>query len=117
MNLSATTIIVLILLWMAVAGFGIAAALNSFEIVNARRPENERFDWSMWYPGKWERLHREYRRMFPSGKLLKRQGILGAYMLACGVLAGLLLMGPLVAVVAGCFGGFGLWFGYFRNGR
>jgi hypothetical protein len=117
MTLSASTFIVLIVLWMVTVGLGIATALNVFDIVdavNGRLPEKDRIDLSSIHIGKRLRLHREYRRLYPTGKLLQRQGKLGAYMLACCVVAALLLMGPLVAVIAGCFGGFGLWFGYFR---
>jgi len=94
MTLSIAALLVAITLWIVVVGCGIAAALNSLNIVdlvNSLLPENERFDPLIWHSLKYERLHSEYRRLFPTGKLLQRQKKLGVCMLACGLVAVLIL--------------------------
>jgi hypothetical protein len=104
---------------MITVGLGIATALNVFDIVDAvneRLPDNERFDLLSFHFGKRVRLHREYRRLFPTGKLLRRQGILGACMLACVLSASILLGIPLAGVIAlAGFAGFLLWHAYLRK--
>jgi hypothetical protein len=63
------------LLIACVAGFGLAATLTSFEIVdavNSKLPPLERFEEYWWGFDKMERLRWEYRRLFPSGRLLRR---------------------------------------------
>lgn len=96
-----------------------AAAVTGFEIVdavNAKLPESERFEPLGWYPAKTLRLHREYRRLYPLGRLLRRQGITAAIMLGCLVIVGGLLgFGVLGFVWIGGGGALLLWFTYFRN--
>jgi len=86
------------------------------DAVNAKLPEDERFQHLGWYLTKTLRLHREYRRLYPIGTLLRRQGVLAMAMLVCLVLA-ISLVGfglPAVAVFGGA-SAFMLWLMYFRG--
>jgi hypothetical protein len=74
--------------------FGLASTINQFaivEAVNARLPSREQFDPFWWGPSKTFRLLREYRRLYPEGRLLRRQGVLLAAMFVCILLAALVL--------------------------
>ena len=112
-------LIAVVLLLCCVAGLGIAGTTNGFAIVdavNAKLPANERFDPLGWWLGKTLRLHSEYRRLYPSGGLLRRQGMLLLAGLSCLLLV-MALLGfglPLVVFFAG---GSGLivWLIYFRK--
>jgi|SRR6185436_3812313 len=107
------------LLLLFVGGFGLAAVINQFAIVdavNARLPTTEQFDPFWWGPWKTSRLHREYRRLYPNGNLLSRQGVLAAVMLFCIVLVGVLIgLGFLAVAWLGGGGALLLWFTYFRK--
>jgi hypothetical protein len=68
---------------------GLISVFVSFEVVNlvnAKLPEKEQFDWAWWYTEKMLRLHREYRRLYPGGRHLVRIHILEAVMFCCMVL-------------------------------
>jgi hypothetical protein len=82
-------------LLLCVGGFGLAAALTQFAIidaVNEKVPKNEQFEYLGWYPTKTLRLYSEYRRFYPNGKLLRRQRFLWMIMLVCLVLAASLIL-------------------------
>ena len=81
-------------LLLGVGGFGIAATITQFAIVDAvneKLPKNEQFEHLGWYLTKTARLYREYRRFYPTGKLLRRQYILWSIMLVCVVVAASLI--------------------------
>jgi hypothetical protein len=65
---------------------GLISAFVTFEIVdlvNKKLPEKDRFDPFWWYWEKTRRLHREYKRLYPSGRLLRKTHILLALMIGC----------------------------------
>ena len=73
-------------LLLCVGGLGLTATITQFAIVDAvneKLPENEQFNHLGWYLTKTARLRREYRRFYPTGKLLRRQYILWSVMLVC----------------------------------
>ena len=43
--------------------------------VNARLPQDQQFSHAALWFGQYQRLHREYRRLYPSGDLLRKAGI------------------------------------------
>ena len=70
-------LIIVGLLLVCVAGAGLVGTLNYFaivEAVNSKLKDGERFGLLGWWIGKTLRLHSEYRRLYPSGNLLRRQG-------------------------------------------
>ena len=108
-----------ILLLLGVGALGTASAITGFKIVdavNAKLPKQEQFEPLGWYLTKTIRLHREYRRLYPTGRLLWRQGIFASFMLGGIVLAGVLMGISLVGItwLAGS-GAVLLWFTYFRS--
>jgi hypothetical protein len=81
-------------LLLCVGGLGLGASIIQFAIVDAvndKLPENEQFNHLGRYPTKTVRLHREYRRLYPTGNLLRRQRILWWLALVCLVLAASLI--------------------------
>ena len=65
---------------------GIIAALTNFDMVdrvNEKLPASGQFAAAGWYFAKTQRLYREYRRLYPSGHLLRRVRLLTALMVAC----------------------------------
>jgi hypothetical protein len=77
-------------LLLCVGGFGIAATITQFAIVDAvneKLPKSKQFEHLGWYLAKTLRLYCEYRRFYPKGKLLRRQVVLWTIMLVCLVLA------------------------------
>jgi hypothetical protein len=69
---------------------GLLGTLASFDMidkVNAKLSENEKFAEMWWYSSKTMRLHREYKRLYPAGRLLLRVRVLGALMFALIVIA------------------------------
>lgn len=81
-------------LLLCVAGLGLSSSITQFAIVDAvneKLPKGEQFQHLGWYLTKTAQLHREYRRLYPTGNLLRRQRILGAIMLVCFIAAVLLL--------------------------
>lgn len=106
-------------LFLCVSGFGFAATTTQFAIVdavNAKLPTDEQFDVFWWYPSKTSRLHRAYRRLYPDGSLLRRQGIQAAVAFFCLVLATTLVgLGFPGTVLFGVVGLLFLWFVYLRK--
>jgi hypothetical protein len=103
---------------LGVGGFGLAGSLAGLEIVdavNAKLPKEEKFAPLGWYFAKTQRLNREYRRLYPSGRLLWRQGICSAAMLLCLLVAAGLMDGVGTALFLGVPGGLILWFTFFRK--
>jgi hypothetical protein len=86
-----------LVLLLCVGACGLASTINGFaivEAVNAKLPEREQFDSLWWGPSKTSRLRREYRRLYPEGKLLRRQSVLGGAMFVCVFLGALVLWLP-----------------------
>jgi hypothetical protein len=108
----------ILVLLSCVGVLGVAGTINQFtlvEAVNAKLPPNEQFDAiGSWLP-KSLRLHRQYRRLYPEGGLLTRQGVLAYAMLFCIVVAGAILGLGFLSV--GFFGlsALALWFLYFKH--
>ena len=98
---------------LCVTGFGSAATLTvsrMVDAVNEKLPENEQFDHFWWDPSKVLRLKREYRRLYPEGKLLRRQAILIVLMwLSLVVIAELMGFGFFGLFWLGGGGAFLLW--------
>lgn len=81
-------------LLLCVGGLGLSASITQFAIVDAvneKLPENEQFNHLGWYLTKTARLRREYRRLYPTGNLLRRQRILWALALFCLIVASVLI--------------------------
>jgi len=86
------------------------------DAVNAKLPTKDQFDHLWWYPNKTFRLHREYRRLYPDGGLLRRQGILVTLMFLClGVGSGFFGFGVLGVAWLGGGGMFLAWLIYFSQ--
>ena len=106
-------------LFLCVGVLGMAGTINQFAIVdavNAKLPARDQFNpIGGWLP-KTLSLHRQYRRLYPNGGLLLRQGILAAAMLFCIVVAtGLIGFSAHVVAWFGIGGALLLWFTYFRK--
>jgi hypothetical protein len=68
----------------AVCGlFGAVANIEIVEEVNSRLPKDAQFSPMGWYLSKTLRLHREYKRLFPTGTLLMRVRIAIAVAFGC----------------------------------
>ena len=81
-------------LLLCVGGLGLSASITQFAIVDAvneKLPTSEQFQHLGWYLTKTSRLHREYRRLYPTGNLLRRQRILSALALVCLIVAASLI--------------------------
>jgi hypothetical protein len=68
---------------------GMIATFTHFEIVdrvNDKLPKGEQFDALGWYASKYQRLHRDYRRLYPDGGLVLKARLLMALMIACGLI-------------------------------
>jgi hypothetical protein len=107
------------ILLLCVGGLGLATAINQsaiVEAVNAKLPKDDQFNWLGWWLPKTLRLHRQYRRLYPDGGLVRREGILAAAMLFCIVLvATLIRFGVFGIVLLGGIGAWSLWLVYFRK--
>jgi hypothetical protein len=82
----ATRVIVGIIALVCVSICGMIAAFANFEMVdkvNNKLPKGEQFATLGWYFSKRQRLHREYRRLYPDGRLLLKVRLLVALMIAC----------------------------------
>lgn len=82
--------VVAFVLILCVSGLGIASPQTGLRIVNQvniKLPEKDHFAQYGWYPAKSQRLRREYRRLYPEGRLLFRQDIVTEAMLICLLLA------------------------------
>lgn len=67
---------------------GMIATFVSFEMidrVNEMLPDSSRFAWLGWYFSKTQRLHREYKKLYPDGRLLLKVRVLTAVMIVCGL--------------------------------
>ena len=65
---------------------GLVASLTIFEMVdkvNDMLPKGEQFAPLGWYFSKYQRLNREYKRLYPAGRLLLRVRVLTVLMFAC----------------------------------
>jgi len=106
-------------LLVCVGGLGLWATVNELaivEAVNAKLPTDEQFNSLGWYLTKTLNLHRAYRRLYPDGRLLKRQAVLATLALLCLVIVATLLGFGFFAI--GWFGGMGLlslWLLYARD--
>jgi len=104
---------------LCVGVLGIAGTINTFAIVdavNAKLPASDQFDAIGWWPSKTLRLQRQYRRLYPDGRLLWRQGVLTYAMLFCTVLAAVLIgFGFLSIAFLGGIGALLFWFVYFKH--
>ena len=102
-----------------VSGFGLAACMTHLamvEAVNSKLPPPDQFQQLGWGSMKSLKLHREYRRLYPGGTLLRREGILAYVALFSLVVTGTLLgLGVLGIVWIGGVGALALWFLYFRR--
>jgi len=73
-------------LLLCVGGLGLASTIAQFamvDAVNEKLSKNSQFDPFWWHPGKAVRLSLEYRRLYPNGKLFRRQLFLSTIMFAC----------------------------------
>jgi hypothetical protein len=108
-----------LVLVLCVGGFGLAAAITHYAIVdavNAKLPPEEQFDLLAWYATKSLKLNSVYRRLYPQGRLLWREGVLAATGLFCLVLAGALIgFNFLMVAWLGGGGALLLWFTYLRK--
>jgi hypothetical protein len=105
-------------LLLCVGAFGLASTINQFamvEAVNERLPSREQFDPFWWGPAKILKLQREYRRLYPDGRLLRRQGFLVAAMFVCILLTALLFGLGFLAIAWLGAGSVMLWFIHFGN--
>jgi len=78
-----TRLIVGIVALACVSICGLVMTLTGFEMVervNEKLPEEKQFETLGWYPSKTYRLHREYRKIYPEGRLLLRVRVLIALM-------------------------------------
>ena len=65
---------------------GVIGTLTSFQMVdkvNEGLPEDQQFGVLGWYPAKTQRLHREYKRLYPDGQLVLTVRVLTGLMVAC----------------------------------
>jgi hypothetical protein len=70
----------------SVCGFTSAlVSLDMVDRVNERLPESERFELLGWYLDKHQRLSREYKRLYPDGRLLRKIHVLTAVMFGCAL--------------------------------
>ena len=96
-------------LLLCVGGLGLGACINQWaivEAVNAKLPTDEQFNPLGWYLPKTLNLHRAYRRLYPDGRLLKRQAVFALLALLCVVIAATLLGFGFFGI--GWLGGMGL---------
>jgi hypothetical protein len=71
---------------------GLVASLAHFEMVdkvNDMLPKNEQFAPLGWYFSKYQRLTREYKRLYPGGRLLLKFRVLRALTLVCFLICAL----------------------------
>jgi len=82
----ATRFIVGIVALACISICGVVATFTSLEIadkVNEKLPKGEQFALLGWYWCKRQRLHREYARLYPEGRLLHKIHLLTALTIAC----------------------------------
>jgi len=102
------------------AACGLAANLTFMAVVdavNARLPEEQNFEALGWHAPKTLALQRAYRRLYPGGHLLRRQGFLMMAALGCLIAAGVLMGFPAPALLFfASAGAVGSWLMFFRGG-
>ena len=79
-------VIVGIVALVCVSICGLVTTFVSFEMVdkvNEKLPKGEQFGALGWYFSKTQRLHREYKKLYPGGHLLLRFRVVMALMFAC----------------------------------
>jgi len=84
-----TRVVLLVVSLIGCAGSGMVASMIHGQIVdkvNSALPPESRFSPNWWYISKSMRLSREYRRLFPNGRLLIAERAAAAGMFACVVL-------------------------------
>lgn len=59
------------------------ANLEMVDRVNASLPKTDQFDALGWYFLKTQRLHREYKRLYPAERLLLKRRVLMTLMIVC----------------------------------
>ena len=67
-----TRVVIGIVALVCVSVCGLVATLTNLEIVdsvNDKLPQPEQFEALGWYLSKYQRLHREYKRLYPDGRL------------------------------------------------
>ena len=105
--------------FVCAGGFCLAANSTLFAIidaVNAQLSPNQQFNRLGWDPWKLHRVHQAYRRLYPGGGLLRREGIFFALMCLCVGVAGWLFgLGFLSVAWLGGGGIFLAWLMYFRK--
>lgn len=82
----ATRVIFGIVALACVSGCGMVATFANYEMmekVNELLPKEEQFGPLGWYFSKHQRLRREYKRLYPDGRLLLKVRVLTALMFAC----------------------------------
>ena len=82
----ATRVIVGIVALACVSICGMIGTFANFEMVdkvNDKLPKEEQFAVLGWYFAKTQRLHREYKRLYPDGHLLVKVRVLMALGIAC----------------------------------
>jgi hypothetical protein len=82
----ATRFIVGIVALACVSACGMLATYANYEMmekVNELLPKEEQFGPLGWYFSKHKRLRREYKRLYPDGRLLLKVRLLTALMFAC----------------------------------
>lgn len=57
--------------------------LQMVDEVNEQLQKEDQFAHAGWYWSKRRALHREYKRLYPSGPLARKERVLGGFMLAC----------------------------------
>jgi hypothetical protein len=66
-------LLIAVCLFVAAMSCAFGASLVTYAIVgeiNRKLPDDQRFSYLWWYPAKYERVRREYHRLYPQGRLL-----------------------------------------------
>jgi hypothetical protein len=72
-----TIVAIVTLSFMSLCGmFSTFAYFEIIDKVNEKLSKEEQFGWLGWSIGKYRRLHREYRRLYPDGRLLFKVNVL-----------------------------------------
>lgn len=81
-----TRVIVGIVALVCVSICGMLSTFTRYEMmdkVNEKLPQEEQFGVLWWPVSKYQRLNREYKRLYPDGGLLSKVRVLTALMFAC----------------------------------
>jgi hypothetical protein len=81
-----TRVTIVIVALVCISACGLIGTIANFEMVekvNERLPKEEQFAELGWHLSKILRLHREYRKLYPDGRLLLKVRVLRALMIAC----------------------------------